>query len=152
MSLMFWARLPNAKSNGVKGTLIDCQNSLQIRLDQNGILILNVTQVRTTVVKKVINQTFASTIFNYSLFPNNIWLYQQWNHYAFTLVSSKLRVYINSFLLAEFTLPLSTINTISNQCFAGNSQNLSDPSEIEMRHLLFLNQALNTSADIKLKA
>ena len=104
MSLMFWARLPNAKANGVKGTLIDCQNSLQIRLDQNGILILNVTQVRTTVVRKVINQTFAATIFNYSLFPNNIWLYQQWNHYAFTLVSSKLRVYINSLLLAEFPL------------------------------------------------
>ncbi len=104
MSLMFWARLPNAKANGVKGTLIDCQNSLQIRLDQNGIMILNVTQNTTAAVRKATNQNFAARNFNYSLFSNNIWLYQQWNHYAFTLVSSKLRVYINSFLLAEFSL------------------------------------------------
>ena len=58
-------------------------------------------------------------------------------------------MYINSVLTQEFSLDVSTVNTITNTCLIGNSQNQSDPAELEIRHFLMLTQALNTSSDIR---
>ncbi len=40
---MFWGKIPNADKDGTKGTIIECNNSFSIRLENNGTLRFNVT-------------------------------------------------------------------------------------------------------------
>ena len=49
-------------------------------------------------------------------------------------------------LVGQATLSASTINTISKSCVVGNSQSISDPAEMEMRHLIFSSQTISSSA------